>query len=436
MSMSVSFVTSSKMTSLKHNNRELTEKEFEEPAHRHINSELSQYNIYLKQENLKEVYDEKFGPALERYNAKQKRSDRKIQDYFHHVKKSKTLDLQREFIVTLGTKDDWEYEPHDVKLLAGDLLAEYVENFAQRHPHLYIYNAVIHLDEAGAPHAHFNVVPLATGYKNGLEVQPSFKKALANEGYVEQGRGLLKEFRDKEVAELEKALHQLGYTRRKVGTNDIKDVREYKNVMKQVEKLTVEKEKLEETIWELTGKKLHLLDKIDQLEQTKEKLVSDFAEELDQAEKEVGRFVDDLIWEHKHKFPSFDNAQDKLAGLLKATGSKNLEEVALRFWTNKLNAEGLGTLLENVKEVLQGVNLANALQKAKKALELVVNYTPMVLSAERKEHLIRSLNASQPRSSIFHKKLDNARQKQKEAIRGQIRASEREIRKEDSSPRL
>lgn len=221
------------MTSIKHNNRDLTKKEFQEPAHRHINQDLSEDNIYVKQENLKQVYDKLFGGALQDYNAKQRRKDRKIDDFYHHVKQSKTLDLQREFIVGLGSKADWDKMTREEKLQAGEKLAEYVKEFSDRHSHLYVYNAVVHLDEAGAPHAHFNVVPIGTGYKNGLKVKPSFKKALANEGYKDNGRTLLKNFRDGEVKALEQKLLELGHQRKEVGTNSIKDLHEYKKLMRE-----------------------------------------------------------------------------------------------------------------------------------------------------------------------------------------------------------
>lgn len=236
MKLSISFRTSTKMTSVKHNNRDLTEKEWQEPAHSHIVRELSDDNLYIKQENLKKVYDKLFGEALEDYNSKQKRKDRKIDDFYHHVKKSKTLDLQREFIVGLGTKEDWDILSWEEKKLAGEKLREYVEEFQQRHSHLYVYNAVVHLDEAGAPHAHFNIVPVADGYKNGLKLKPSFKKALANEGYKDNGRTLLKHFKDDEVKILENKLQELGYQKREVGTNDIKDMYEYKKIVGQADK--------------------------------------------------------------------------------------------------------------------------------------------------------------------------------------------------------
>lgn len=136
----------------------------------------------------------------------------------------------------LGSKADWDSLPREKKLQAGEKLAEYITEFEKRHPHLYIYNAAVHLDESGAPHAHFNIVPVANGYKNGLKLKPSFKKALANEGYTDNGRTLLKHFKDDEVKILEKKLQELGYQRREVGTNDIKDLHEYKKIVNQANK--------------------------------------------------------------------------------------------------------------------------------------------------------------------------------------------------------
>lgn len=255
MEFSISFKTSAKMTSIKHNNRSLSADEFTEPAHQHILREFSNDNIYVMQEDLREVYQELFGNALEEYNAKQKRSDRRIKDFYKHVQKSDALDLQREFIVTLGAKDDWDYLPREEKIKAGQKLAEYVEEFNQRHPNLRMYNAVVHLDEAGAPHAHFNVVPVATGYKNGLQVKPSFSKALKQEGYKGIARELLRDFKDKEVEHVRRKLKEMGHDQR-IGLfrNDFRDMREYKQAMRKMdEALEVRKAEIQEEIAQVKG---------------------------------------------------------------------------------------------------------------------------------------------------------------------------------------
>lgn len=256
------------MTNIKHNNRSMSDQEFQDPAHRHILREFSDDNIYLRQENLKEVYQELFGVALEEYNAKQKRSDRQIKDFYKHVQKSDTLDLQREFIVTLGSKDDWDRVPREEKLKAGHKLAEYVEEFNERHPNLRMYNAVVHLDEAGAPHAHFNVVPVATGYKNGLKVKPSFSKALKQEGYKGIARELLRDFKDKEVALIREKLEEIGHEHfTGLFRNDFRDMREYKQAMREMDAaLEVRKEEIQNEIDQVKNQVKNEVMKLETLE--------------------------------------------------------------------------------------------------------------------------------------------------------------------------
>lgn len=233
--MTLSFKTNPKQTNIRHNNRELTEKEFKSDAHKHIQREKSKYNIQIFKRDIKDVYHELFDDALNAYNAKQKRKDRKIDDYYKHVQKSKNLDLQREFIVAVGNKADWERLSFEEKQEVGEVLKRYVIDFNERHDNMTIYNAIVHLDESGAPHAHFNVVPTATGYKNGLAVQPSFRKALEQEGFGPSGREQLKAFRDAEVHRLHEFVHEIGIDRKAGQTNDIKDMREYKDAMEYIE---------------------------------------------------------------------------------------------------------------------------------------------------------------------------------------------------------
>jgi len=233
--MTLSFKTNPKQTNIRHNNRELTEKEFKSDAHKHIQREKSKYNIQIFKRDIKDVYHELFDDALNAYNAKQKRKDRKIDDYYKHVQKSKNLDLQREFIVAVGNKADWERLSFEEKQEVGEALKRYVIDFNERHDNMTIYNAIVHLDESGAPHAHFNVVPTATGYKNGLAVQPSFRKALEQEGFGPSGREQLKAFRDAEVHRLHEFVHEIGIDRKAGQTNDIKDMREYKDAMEYIE---------------------------------------------------------------------------------------------------------------------------------------------------------------------------------------------------------
>ena len=233
--MTLSFKTNPRQTNIRHNNRELTEKEFRSDAHKHIQREKSKYNIQIFKRDIKDVYHDLFDDALNAYNAKQKRKDRKIDDYYKHVQKSKNLDLQREFIVTVGNKSDWERLSFEEKQEVGEALERYVRDFNARHDNMTIYNAIVHLDESGAPHAHFNVIPTATGYKNGLAVQPSFRKALEQEGFGPSGKEQFKAFRNAEIHRLHQFVHEIGIDRKAGQTNDIKDMREHKDAMEYIE---------------------------------------------------------------------------------------------------------------------------------------------------------------------------------------------------------
>ena len=268
--MTLSFKTNPRQTNIRHNNRELTEKEFRSDAHKHIKREKSKYNIQIFKRDIKDVYHELFDDALSAYNAKQKRKDRKIDDYYKHVQKSKNLDLQREFIVTVGNKADWEKLSFEEKQEVGEVLASYVRDFNERHDNMTIYNAIVHLDESGTPHAHFNVVPTATGYKNGLAVQPSFRKALEQEGFGPSGREQFKAFRDAEIHRLHEFVHEIGIDRKAGQTNDIKDMREYKDAMEYIE-----------------NRKSSQIVKIQREEQAHEEKMRELNERLKQQEEKI-----------------------------------------------------------------------------------------------------------------------------------------------------
>lgn len=398
MELSISFKTSTKMTSVKHNNRDLTEKEWQEPAHNHIIRELSDDNIYLKQENLKDVYDKLFGQALKDYNDNQKRKDRKIDDFYHHVKKSKTLDLQREFIVGLGTKMDWDSLSRQEKLQAGEKLSEYIREFEERHPHLYIYNAVVHLDEAGAPHAHFNIVPVADGYKNGLKLKPSFKKALANEGYKDNGRTLLKHFKDEEVKVLEKKIRELGYQKREVGTNDIKDLHEYKRIVNQanddLEQKLVNDYGAPEYINETTGEFYDLIEYHNFTEFPREEDEGQIARETTIQEKMTWlerHFVqlDNRIWESLEEVHKLESKKDLLEKMI-------LPEIEKTVADKKVEIDKMSEKIKEQKERYE--QNKSILQKQRKKIKEVSHYDVHdYQNRKQSEELVEELKHASPK---------------------------------------
>lgn len=228
--MTISLKMETGKTSIRHNNRTLTEEEYLEPAHSHIIRERTKDNIIIKQEPIAEAYKKLFDDEVAKYN-EGKKPCRQISNYYKHVQKSKTLNTQKEMIIGVGSKEDWDLLTYEDKKRAGQAIAKYVEEFMEANKsNIYVYNATVHLDEAGAPHAHINFVPLAHGYKNGLKTQPSWSKAMEQLGYKGKSKAPFIAFRKAEVERVEKIINEIGITRKLGKTNDIANVQAYKEI--------------------------------------------------------------------------------------------------------------------------------------------------------------------------------------------------------------
>lgn len=168
--------------SLSHNNREFTAK--------NIDPFRTADNITFVQQDLSETYHRLFDEAVERYNARQKRSERKISNYFQHLfsrEPSKSVitgtNKQKSFyedLVQIGTKDDTGVGTPDAEI-AVTCLHEYMEGFQSRNPNFHVFNAVMHLDEA-TPHLHIDYIPIGH-FSNGLDTRNAMAKALEEMGF-------------------------------------------------------------------------------------------------------------------------------------------------------------------------------------------------------------------------------------------------------------
>lgn len=159
--------------SINHNNRKFIAK--------NVDSNRTDQNIIFIQENIKEVYHKLFDEALQEYNAKQTRKDRIIADYYEHIRLSQRLKLFHEVIFQLGDKDFQDKE------ILKSMLCEFMKDFQKNNPNLYVFNAVLHMDEA-TPHLHIDFVPVATKQKLGLRKKVSLKGALAEQEFKSKDR--------------------------------------------------------------------------------------------------------------------------------------------------------------------------------------------------------------------------------------------------------
>ena len=165
--------------SVNHNTRAFTAK--------NVDKNRSVDNVEFCQEDIKQVYHKLFDEALERYNAKQKRKDRMIDDYYEKIRRGKQEKLFHEVIFQIGNKDDMNAKSED-GLLAKRILTEFMDEFQARNPNLYVFSAHLHMDEE-TPHLHIDFVPYITGSKRGLDTRVSLKSALAAEGFTDGTRG-------------------------------------------------------------------------------------------------------------------------------------------------------------------------------------------------------------------------------------------------------
>lgn len=162
--------------SIAHNNRE-----YSTP---NVDKNLTPNNITYKAEPLDVAYEKCFGKAVEDYNNKQKRSDRKIdgvRGYMEQVRTSKNGEkLFYENVVQVGNMQD-----SHIGTEQGDkcqkVLNAYMQDFQERNPNLYVFNAVLHADEQ-TPHLHIDYIPLADGYQKGMSLRNSLDRALSQQG--------------------------------------------------------------------------------------------------------------------------------------------------------------------------------------------------------------------------------------------------------------
>ena len=115
-----------------------------------VDPERTHLNIEYCNEPIKQVYHKLFDEALERYNAKQTRSDRRIDDYYEKIRTGKQEKPFHELIIQIGNLDDTS-SGTEIGEQAKAALDEYVQGFRERNPNLYVFSAHLHMDEA-TPH--------------------------------------------------------------------------------------------------------------------------------------------------------------------------------------------------------------------------------------------------------------------------------------------
>ena len=171
MKRTISFMTGK--GSVNHNSRKFHAK--------NTDPERSCLNVEYCNENVKDVYHELFDEALTRYNEKQTRSDRRIDDYYEKIRSGKQEKPFHEIILQIGDKDNMGAKTENGRL-AAKVLDKYMRDFQRRNLTLRVFSAYLHMDEA-TPHLHIDFVPYTTGSRRGIDTRVSLKQALSALGF-------------------------------------------------------------------------------------------------------------------------------------------------------------------------------------------------------------------------------------------------------------
>ena len=227
-----------------------------------------------------------FDKALTEYNAKQKRKDRIIKDYHEHIRHSRQEQEYHEVIFQIGNQDDTPCGS-DMGKVAAELLLEFADSFQSRNPHLRVFNAVIHLDEA-TPHIHIDFVPFATEQKRGLSTRVSLTKALEQQGFKGEGKfnTACKLWIDSEKEVLAQLMRSRNIEWEQLGThNEHLSVLDFKKQQRSREVAVLENK------IECTDKQLkHRQQLLDEVEDTIDKLDSEYQEK----KEAVGQLDEDI----------------------------------------------------------------------------------------------------------------------------------------------
>ena len=135
---------------------------------------------------------------------------------------------------------------------------------------MYLFNCVMHLDEA-TPHLHIDYIPVAHGYKTGMETRNSLTKALQQMGFakaVSKKENETVAWQQRERAFLTELCQEKGIDVEVLGIQrDNLSLPEYKAAMRKVEKLEHQAVEIDENNQRLAEQAEKLVDQIAKLDE-------------------------------------------------------------------------------------------------------------------------------------------------------------------------
>ncbi len=333
--------------------------------------------------DVKKVYRDTFTEALQQYNQKQTRADRRIEDYFEHLS-GKNQDMAVEIIFQCGDKDFWEnifIETDNENENKENICKVYdtlLEQLQKEMPDFKVANAVVHFDEA-SPHMHVVGVPVGRGFKRGLETKVS-KRSVFTPKTLEE----ILQNRLRQTASIEMLIHFGVLVKDKQkGKNHDLTVAEYK--------VQQETKRLDMVTGFLHEKQDRLFDTSNRLEQT-EKEVSEAERQLSDTKMELAETEKDLI---QIKTESRETKQKLMAE------QEEIKQENLLLKTDTLTLHSRKENLLYDVSVLDGelekrLDFINMLDKLKALLYKLLSMIPVVREFARLVEEKRDIRAASP----------------------------------------
>ena len=165
-----------------------------------VDKERIKDNVIFMNIPLQEAYRINFDEPIKAYNIGKKPSRQKWAEmehpadgYLEKLEKdiAETADKKKrnkipkpfyETIIQVGNMEDYGILSHPQRAqVAKEILTKYMNDFLKNNPRLYVFCAVLHMDEA-TPHLHIDYIPIAKDLKQGLPVRNALTQALAQQG--------------------------------------------------------------------------------------------------------------------------------------------------------------------------------------------------------------------------------------------------------------
>ena len=218
-------------------------------------------------EDTKNLYLELFEDARIKYNEKQTRNDRKIDNYFNHISNDNKRDLACEIIIELGDMDFWTDKNDKFKHKMTEVFKEQIIDLEEVVPNFRIANATIHYDES-SPHLHIVGVPFKDGMKNGMKKQVG-KSDVFNKISLTNIQDKMREY----CINSFNRIYHLNYTlkEKEEGRNvdiNVANMNEYKKFKREQEKYKKQFRELNSKADELQNKSNEINDIINNLKST------------------------------------------------------------------------------------------------------------------------------------------------------------------------